>query len=339
MAHVPQIKIPATYMRGGTSKGVFFRLEDLPEAARQPGPARDALLLRVIGSPDPYQKQIDGMGGATSSTSKTVILSKSESPDHDVDYLFGQVSIDKPFVDWSGNCGNLSAAVGPFAIANGLVDPSRIPGNGVVEVRIWQANIAKRIVALTKAEIPVYLLVGNHDLPNMLTRANALEIFTTLGVSKVHVGARMGLTVMETRSGPLQVVGVPWPSVSSLLRRDEVRNLPLDRLMHHVAGDFIAQVSPQFDGAVIPGLCFVQGQLEPLDQLGPAIAAWHSLHRKSCIGNWRWNLGRRCCRERGRALDAQEDRVDQYVLSAVVDGRVQCPLAGIDQCRSRCIVT
>ncbi len=146
MAHVPQIRIPATYMRGGTSKGVFFRLDDLPEAAQVPGEARDHLLMRVIGSPDPYQKQIDGMGGATSSTSKTVILSKSESPDHDVDYLFGQVSIDKAFVDWSGNCGNLSAAVGPFAVANGLVDPARIPENGVVEVRIWQANIGKTIV-------------------------------------------------------------------------------------------------------------------------------------------------------------------------------------------------
>ena len=125
MSHPPQIRIPAVYMRGGTSKGVFFRLEDLPEAARMPGPARDTLLLRVIGSPDPYGKHTDGMGGATSSTSKTVILSKSEKPDHDVDYLFGQVSIDQPFIDWSGNCGNLTAAVGSFAIANGLVDAER----------------------------------------------------------------------------------------------------------------------------------------------------------------------------------------------------------------------
>ncbi|PVY80693.1 2-methylaconitate cis-trans isomerase PrpF [Cupriavidus alkaliphilus] len=146
MAHVPQIKIPATYIRGGTSKGVFFRLQDLPERAQVPGPARDALLLRVIGSPDPYGKQIDGMGAATSSTSKTVILSKSTRPDHDVDYLFGQVSIDQPFVDWSGNCGNLSAAVGPFAVSAGLVDPSRIPQNGVAVVRIWQANIGKTII-------------------------------------------------------------------------------------------------------------------------------------------------------------------------------------------------
>ena len=147
MAHLPQIKIAATYMRGGTSKGVFFRLEDLPVEARVPGPARDALLLRVIGSPDPYGKHIDGMGGATSSTSKTVIVSKSARPDHDVDYLFGQVSIDTPFIDWTGNCGNLSAAVGPFAISSGLVDASRVPRNGLATVRIWQANIGKTIVA------------------------------------------------------------------------------------------------------------------------------------------------------------------------------------------------
>ncbi len=147
MAHVPQIKIPATYMRGGTSKGVFFRLQDLPEAAQQPGAARDAILMRVIGSPDPYGKQIDGMGGATSSTSKTVIVSKSSRPGHDVDYLFGQVSIDKAFVDWSGNCGNLSAAVGPFAIGNGLVDSARVPKDGIATIRIWQANIGKTIIA------------------------------------------------------------------------------------------------------------------------------------------------------------------------------------------------
>jgi probable AcnD-accessory protein PrpF len=146
MPHAPQIKIPATYMRGGTSKGVFFKLTDLPEAAQVPGLARDKLLLRVIGSPDPYGKHTDGMGGATSSTSKIVILAKSEQPDHDVDYLFGQVSIDKPFVDWSGNCGNLSAAVGAFAVSNGLVDPERIPDNGVCAVRVWQKNIGKTIV-------------------------------------------------------------------------------------------------------------------------------------------------------------------------------------------------
>lgn len=147
MSFAPQIKIPATYMRGGTSKGVFFKLEDLPPAAQQPGKIRDQLLLRVIGSPDPYGKQIDGMGGASSSTSKTVILSKSQQPDHDVDYLFGQVAIDRPFVDWSGNCGNLTAGVGSFAISNGLVDSSRILENGICTVRIWQVNIQKTIIA------------------------------------------------------------------------------------------------------------------------------------------------------------------------------------------------
>ncbi|QXH53346.1 2-methylaconitate cis-trans isomerase PrpF [Pseudomonas fakonensis] len=147
MSHAAQIRIPATYLRGGTSKGVFFRLQDLPEPAQTPGPARDALLLRVIGSPDPYAKQIDGMGGATSSTSKTVIVAPATKPGHDVDYLFGQVSIDSAFVDWSGNCGNLSAAVGSFAIANGLVDPARVPHDGTATVRIWQANIGKTIIA------------------------------------------------------------------------------------------------------------------------------------------------------------------------------------------------
>lgn len=141
-----QIKVPATYMRGGTSKGVFFNLEDLPQEAQVAGAARDKLLLRVIGSPDPYAKQIDGMGGATSSTSKTVIVSRSSRADHDVDYLFGQVSIDKPFVDWSGNCGNLSAAVGPFAIHAGLIPQDRIPENGIVTVRVWQVNISKTIL-------------------------------------------------------------------------------------------------------------------------------------------------------------------------------------------------
>jgi len=143
----PQRRIAATYLRGGTSKGVFFKLDDLPDDARVAGPARDALLLRVIGSPDPYGKQIDGMGGATSSTSKAVIVAASARAEHDVDYLFGQVAIDKPFVDWSGNCGNLSAAVGPFAIAAGLVDPARVPHDGVAVVRIWQANIGKTILA------------------------------------------------------------------------------------------------------------------------------------------------------------------------------------------------
>lgn len=147
MAHLSQIRIPATYMRGGTSKGVFFRLQDLPQNCQVPGAARDKLFMRVIGSPDPYAAQIDGMGGATSSTSKCVILSKSSQPNHDVDYLYGQVSIDKAFVDWSGNCGNLSTGAGAFAIHAGLLDPARIPENGVCVVRIWQANIQKTIIA------------------------------------------------------------------------------------------------------------------------------------------------------------------------------------------------
>lgn len=145
--HAPQIRIPATYMRGGTSKGVFFRLEDLPETARVPGKARDALLQRVIGSPDPYGKQTDGMGGATSSTSKCVIVSPSSRPDHDIDYLYGQVSIETDFVDWSGNCGNLSTAAGAFGLHAGYVDKARVPADGMCVVRIWQANIGKTILA------------------------------------------------------------------------------------------------------------------------------------------------------------------------------------------------
>jgi probable AcnD-accessory protein PrpF len=146
MSQVPQIKVPATYLRGGTSKGVFFRLQDLPAAVQTPGPARDRFLMRVIGSPDPYGKHTDGMGGATSSTSKAVIVSSSRQPGHDVDYLYGQVSIDQAFVDWSGNCGNLSTAVGPFAIANGFIERSRLPRDGVFPVKVWQANIGKSIV-------------------------------------------------------------------------------------------------------------------------------------------------------------------------------------------------
>jgi len=176
MAHLPQIKVPATYIRGGTSKGVFFRLQDLPPAAQQPGAARDALLLRVIGSPDPYGKQIDGMGGATSSTSKTVILAKSSKADHDVDYLFGQVAIDQAFVDWSGNCGNLSAAVGAFAISGGLVDPARVPHDGVAVVRIWQANISKTIIAhvpMTNGEVQE---TGDFDLDGVTFPAAEVQL-------------------------------------------------------------------------------------------------------------------------------------------------------------------
>ncbi len=176
MAHAPQIKIPATYIRGGTSKGVFFRLQDLPAQAQTHGAARDALLMRVIGSPDPYGKQIDGMGGATSSTSKTVIVSPSAKPDHDVDYLFGQVSIDKAFVDWSGNCGNLSAAVGPFAISSGLIDAKQLPQNGMAIVRIWQANISKTIIAHVPMVNGAVQETGNFELDGVTFPAAEVQL-------------------------------------------------------------------------------------------------------------------------------------------------------------------
>ena len=176
MSFAPQIKIPATYMRGGTSKGVFFKLEDLPQAAQQAGRIRDQILLRVIGSPDPYAKQIDGMGGASSSTSKTVILAKSTQAEHDVDYLFGQVSIDKAFVDWSGNCGNLTAAVGAFAISNGLVDATRIPENGLCTVRIWQANIHKTIIAHVPMSNGQVQEMGDFELDGVTFPAAEVQI-------------------------------------------------------------------------------------------------------------------------------------------------------------------
>ncbi|PMJ92412.1 2-methylaconitate cis-trans isomerase PrpF [Vibrio sp. 10N.261.55.A7] len=203
-----QIRIPATYMRGGTSKGVFFSLEDLPISAQRPGSKRDELLLRVIGSPDPYGKQTDGMGGATSSTSKTVIVSKSTQPEHDVDYLFGQVSIDKPFVDWGGNCGNLSAAVGPFAIHAGLIDVERVPLNGTVDVRIWQANIRKTIivkvpivdgevqemgsfeldgVTFPAAEIPVDFIEPAGEAGSLFPTGNLIDKLTVPNVGTIEV--------------------------------------------------------------------------------------------------------------------------------------------------------
>lgn len=174
--HAPQLKIPASYLRGGTSKGVFFRLQDLPEAAQQPGPLRDALLLRVLGSPDPYGKQTDGMGGATSSTSKAVILAPSERPGHDVDYLFGQVSIDTAFVDWSGNCGNLSAAVGAFAIASGLLDARHLPHDGLATVRIWQANIGKTIVAQVPMQAGQVQETGDFELDGVTFPAAEVQL-------------------------------------------------------------------------------------------------------------------------------------------------------------------
>ncbi len=173
-----QLMIPATYMRGGTSKGVFFMLEDLPEEAQVPGAARDALLMRVIGSPDPYAKHTDGMGGATSSTSKTVIISKASVPDHDVDYLYGQVAIEQAFVDWSGNCGNLSSAVGPFAIASGLVDAARLPRDrrGRATVRIWQKNIGKTIIAHVPVRDGYVVELGDFELDGVAFPAAEIEL-------------------------------------------------------------------------------------------------------------------------------------------------------------------
>lgn len=173
---MPQIKIPAVYYRGGTSKGVFFKRTDLPEAAQEAGAARDKILLRVLGSPDPYGKQIDGLGNASSSTSKAVILDKSSKPDHDVDYLFGQVAIDKPFVDWSGNCGNLTAAVGAFAIANGLVDKEKIPSDGICTVKIWQKNIAKTIIAHVPMQNGEVLETGDFELDGVTFPAAEVQI-------------------------------------------------------------------------------------------------------------------------------------------------------------------
>ena len=206
--HLPQIKIAATYLRGGTSKGVFFKLQDLPEAAQQPGPIRDALLLRVLGSPDPYGKQIDGMGNASSSTSKAVILSRSTRPDHDVDYLFGQVSIDQPVVDWSGNCGNLSAAVGPCAIHMGLIDAARIPANGTATIRIWQANIGKTIVAhvpITNGQVQE---TGDFELDGVTFAAAEVALeFTNPAADEDGAGSAMFPTgwVVDTLQVPTTV--------------------------------------------------------------------------------------------------------------------------------------
>ncbi len=228
-AFAPQLKIPATYMRGGTSKGVFFKLSDLPVAAQVAGAYRDALLLRVIGSPDPYGKQTDGMGGATSSTSKTVILSASTQPDHDVDYLFGQVAIDKPFVDWSGNCGNLTAAVGSFAINNGLVEAGRIPENGVAVVRIWQANIHKTIIArvpisngevqetgdfmldgvtFPAAEVPVEFVAPVDPSEAVLPTGNLVDTLIVPGIGEFQVSMiNSGIPTLFFNSSELGYIG------------------------------------------------------------------------------------------------------------------------------------
>lgn len=207
MPHLPQIRIRATYMRGGTSKGTFFRLHDLPGRAQVPGEARDRLLLRVVGSPDPYGKQIDGMGGATSSTSKIVILAPSSRPDHDVEYLFGQVAIDQPFVDWSGNCGNLSAAVGPFAIRSGLVDPARLVRDGTMTVRIWQQNIGKSIVAQVPVAGGEVVETGDFELDGVTFPAAEIGL-EFLDPAADEEGAGGALFPTGRALEPLEVPGV-----------------------------------------------------------------------------------------------------------------------------------
>lgn len=174
MSYEPQITVRATYMRGGTSKGTFFNIDDLPLEARNNQEAKDKLLLRVVGSPDPYKKQIDGMGGATSSTSKTVLVGKSEVEGHDVDYYFGQVSIDKPFMDWSGNCGNLSSAVGPFAIKSGLVD--NVPQDGICCVKIWQANIKKTILCYVPIKNGIVQEIGDYEIDGVAFPAAEIKL-------------------------------------------------------------------------------------------------------------------------------------------------------------------
>lgn len=220
MAHPAQIKIAATYMRGGTSKGVFFNLSDLPEQAQVPGPARDGLLLRVIGSPDPYAKHTDGMGGATSSTSKTVILAKSSQPDHDVDYLFGQVAIDKAFVDWSGNCGNLTAAVGSFAISNNLVDSARVPQNGVAVVRIWQQNIQKTIIAHVPMTDGQVQETGDFELDGVTFPAAevVVEFIQPADAADGEGGSMFptGNLIDELRSPELEAIGLMGLKVSMI---------------------------------------------------------------------------------------------------------------------------
>ena len=138
-----QKRIPTVLMRGGTSKGLFFHDNHLPT-----DPAtRSRVILAAFGSPDHNRRQIDGVGGGVSTTSKVAIISPSESPDYDVVYNFGQVSIDRPIVDFKGNCGNISSAVGPFAVDEGLVNAVE----PITRVRIHQINTNKLIIA----EVPV----------------------------------------------------------------------------------------------------------------------------------------------------------------------------------------
>jgi len=170
----PQFKVKASYMRGGTSKGTFFNIADLPVEAQKNQTKRNKLLQRIVGSPDVYKKQMDGMGGASSSTSKAILVGKSEVEGHDVDYYFGQVAIDKDFMDWSGNCGNLSSAVGPFAIAEGLVE--NVPQNGVCCVRIWQANIKKTILCYVTMENGMVKEMGDYEIDGIAFAAEEIKL-------------------------------------------------------------------------------------------------------------------------------------------------------------------
>ena len=225
-ARAPQLRVPATYMRGGTSKGVFFRIQDLPPAMQIPGAARDNFLLRLIGSPDPYGKHTDGMGGATSSTSKTVLLSKSMRPDHDVDYLFGQVAIDKAFVDWGGNCGNLSAAVGPYAISNGLVDASRIPQNGIATVRIWQANIQKTIISHVQITNGAVQETGDFELDGVTFPAAEvqLEFMDPAAEEEGAGGADDGGGALLPTGNLIDDLDVPvWPNASGTFKGGKLK--------------------------------------------------------------------------------------------------------------------
>ena len=271
MSNSPQIKIPATYLRGGTSKGVFFEAKDLPP----PGPQRDAILLRVLGSPDPYGKQIDGLGNASSSTSKAVILSKSTRPGHDVDYLFGQVSIDQPFVDWSGNCGNLSAAVGPCAIHLGLIDAARIPIHGSVTVRIWQANIGKTIVAhvpisngqvqetgdfeldgvtFPAAEVPLEFLEPADESGAMFPTGNVVDTLEVPGVGSFQA-------TLINASIPIQgsVTVRIWQANTA---KTIVAHVPIANGQVQETGDF------ELDGVTFPAAEVPLEFLEPADEGG-----------------------------------------------------------------------
>lgn len=274
----PQLKIPATYMRGGTSKGVFFNLADLPEAAQQPGNVRDALLMRVIGSPDPYAKHTDGMGGATSSTSKTVIVSKSTQPNHDVDYLFGQVSIDTPFVDWSGNCGNLSSAVGAFAITQGLVDADRVPENGIAEVRIWQANIGKTIVnkvpmqdgqvqemgdfeldgvTFPAAEVAIEFMDPSADGEQMFPTGNLVDTFEVPGVGTLEATfINAGIPTVFLRA---ETLGYEGTELQEAINGDAAALTRLETIRAHAAVrmGLIDQVEEAVQRQHTPKLAFV----------------------------------------------------------------------------------